>query len=275
MPIEKNNNLVAVGIGIILIILIAGITFFRPKSPAETVSTDSPPQSAVKNEAVQTPSFLLSSADLLDKINTGKNISIIDVRSADEFSQEHILDSQNIPLDSFNPSQFSLDKQKIYVVVDSGDNSGLSLAQDTLPQNGISSVFYLDGGFQDWKNNGNPTITAGDPTLFGDQAKVSYIKSNQLKDIISTGESLAIIDLRSAENFQKGHIEGAINIFLNDLEKKRAQIPRGKKIILCDKDGLWAFQGSVRLFDMGFSNAFCLSDGLDGWSNNKYPLTAK
>jgi len=56
------------------------------------------------------------------------------------------------------------------------------------------------------------------------------------------------------------------------LESERNKIPVGKKIILYDKDGLWAFQGAVRLFDMGFFNVFCLSDGLDSWQQKKYPL---
>ena len=272
MPIEKNNNLVAVGIGIALIILIAGITFIRPKNYAETTSSSPAPSSTAKNDTAPAPSFLISSADLLKKINSEKNLEIIDVRSADEFNLEHILDSRNIPLDTLDSASLSLDKQKTYIIIDSGDGSGLSLTQSTLPQNGISNAFYLDGGFQNWKDNNGPTISAGDPTLITDQAKVNYVKSDQLKTMLSNGENLTIIDLRSAENFQTGHLDGAINIFLDNLEKNRSQIPRGKKIILYDKDGLWAFQGSVRLFDMGFSNVYCLSDGLDGWIGHKYPL---
>ena len=274
MPIEKNKNIIAVGTGLLLIIIIALITFFRPeKASVPSAPTDQKDYS--QKETAAKPSLFLSSNELLNKINSEKGFVLIDVRPEDDFKIEHILDSQNIPLDAFEIKKISFDKQKTYVIIDSGDGAGVSLAQNILPQEGFERALYLDGGFQDWKNNDGPTVSAGDPSLFVDQSKVNYLKSEQFKKMATDGEPMTIIDLRSEENFQKGHIENSLNIFLDDLEKRRAQIPRDKKIVLYDKDGLWAFQGSVRLFDMGFSNVFCLSDGLDGWIANKYPITAK
>jgi rhodanese-related sulfurtransferase len=56
------------------------------------------------------------------------------------------------------------------------------------------------------------------------------------------------------------------------LEKRKKDIPIGKKIVLYDNDGLGAFKAGVRLFDMGFFNTFTLSDGLDAWKKKNYEL---
>jgi len=59
---------------------------------------------------------------------------------------------------------------------------------------------------------------------------------------------------------------------LDDLEKEKAKIPLGRKVVLYDNNGLWAFMGAVRLYDMGFFNILAMSDGLEGWKNNKFEL---
>jgi 3-mercaptopyruvate sulfurtransferase SseA len=43
-------------------------------------------------------------------------------------------------------------------------------------------------------------------------------------------------------------------------------------VVLYDNNGLWAFMGAVRLYDMGFFNILAMSDGLDGWKSNKFEL---
>lgn len=272
MKIEKNKNIVAAAVGFFLIIIIAAITFYRSQQPKDSKATDG----SVKNSASQNPAkqpYELTSTELADKIKSQPSLIVIDVRTPDEFQKEHILGSKNIPLENIESAIATLRKDGQYVIVDSGAASGLSLVTDFFPKNGFRSAFYLDGGFSDWKSQNEPTISFGDSQSFVDQSKVRYLKSNQLKDMLATEKNLTIIDLRSSEKFKEGHLPGAENIFIDDIENRRSQLPFGKKIILYDRDGLWAFQGAVRLFDMGFFNVFCLSDGLDGWQKNKYPLT--
>ena len=272
MRIEKNKNIAALLIGFLLIICISGITLFRQHSAPAVPLAGVPDQSAAANTQPKKSSEL-SSDDLEKKILAGQQFTIIDTRDTGNFQQEHILGSKNVPAASVPAELPALDKSKSYVIVDDGDGSGLTLVTDTFPQAGIKDAYYLDGGFPDWQSQNEPTISLGDPSSFTDQAKVKYIKSDDLNSLIAAGADLSVIDLRSAANFQTGHIPGATNIYIGDLEGRRKEIPVGKKIILYDKDGLWAFQGAVEMFDMGFFDTYCLSDGLDGWQQKKYPLT--
>jgi rhodanese-related sulfurtransferase len=271
MLIEKNKNIAALSIGFLLIALIAGITLFRQRSAPAPVTGD--PDQPTAADAQPKKSYELSSEDLEKKITAGQPPLIIDTRDAGAFQQEHILDAKNIPRDSVTAALPALDKSKSYVIVDDGTGNGLTLVTDTFPQAGIKAVYHLDGGFPDWKSRNEPTISAGNPESFSDQAKVKYIKSDELNSRIAAGDSLFIIDLRSGSNFQAGHIPGATNIYIGDLEGRRGVIPFGKKVVLYDKDGLWAFQGAVKMFDMGFFNTYCLADGFDSWQQKKFPVT--
>lgn len=264
---ENKQNAIALIVGFGLIILIAIFTIFKPfshtaKNNGQNNSSQLPRDSSSAKQ--------ISSEDLLKKIQTKEPADIIDVRSSGEFQKEHILDSQNIPADNFAANFENLDKNKKYVIIDDGsDDIGLALA-GIMAQKEFPDVYYLIGGFSAWRNNLNPMVSAGDPNSFADQSKVSYLASDQLKKIMQAENNLYILDVRKSGAYAQGHLKGAVNIFLDDLEKRRREIPPGKKIIIYDSDGFWAFQGAVRLFDMNILNVFALSDGFNAWTQKGF-----
>jgi rhodanese-related sulfurtransferase len=265
---ENKQSAFALLIGFGLIILIAIFTIFKPFSNIGNKNASNNALSLLKSSSVKQ----ITSEDLAKKIQARESLLVLDVRSVSEFQKEHILDSQNIPADAFANNIANLNEEKTYVIVDDGsENIGAALASN-LTQNKFENIFYLTGGFSDWKNKLHQTISAGDPNLFADQSKVGYLNSEQLKELMQTENNLYILDVRKSDTFAQGHIKGAANIFLEDLEKRRRDIPLGKKIILYDADGLWAFQGAVRLFDMNILNVSVLSDGFNGWTKNGYEI---
>ncbi len=271
---EKNENLKAVFVGFLLIIIVAAITFLKPyfnktklaeKITKEDVAARANIDSAKINK--------ITSEELVKKIQTDSEFIIIDIRDRNEYQEEHIIDSQNIPLNQFLSIFNNSDRNKSYVFVDEAANiATINSLADLLAEKKYKNICYLDGGFADWKNKFNSTISSGDPKSFVDQSKVSYIKSDDLKKILEQEKNLLLIDLRSNAEFNAGHLPGAINIFLDDLEKKKKEIPANKKIILYDNDGLWAFKGAARLFDLGIFNVLALSDGFDSWNKKGYEI---
>lgn len=266
---ENKQNATALIVGFGLIILIAVFTIFKPFSHTGNNKDQNNSSQLSQNSS---SAKQIESADLLKKIQAKEPVNIIDVRSNSEFQKEHILDSQNIPADNFINYSGNLDKNKSYVIVDNGsDNAGLVLAEN-LAQKEFGSVYYLTGGFSAWKNKLDPTVSAGDPNSFADQSKVNYLTSDQLKEIMQAESNLYILDVRKSDAYAQGHLKDAVNIFLDDLEKRRREIPLGKKIIIYDSDGLWAFQGAVRLFDMNILNVFALSDGYNTWTQKGFEI---
>jgi len=215
----------------------------------------------------------ITSEDLRKKLLTEKGVVVVDIRDEISYSQEHIPDSLNIPYPNIQQALASLDKTKTYVVVDDGSSlQAAYIAGGAFDINNFPNAFYLSGGFIAWKNKINMTVSVGDPTSFIDQSKVTYISSDDLKKVIETEGDILIIDVREKNQFDSGHIKNAINIFLDNLEKERNNIPRGKKIILYDENGYVAFQAGVRLYDFGFFNTLVLSDGLKTWKEKGYEI---
>lgn len=62
----------------------------------------------------------------------------------------------------------------------------------------------------------------------------------------------AIIDVRSKEEFKSGHINGAINIPLNEITLRRAEIVKLKKpVITCCRSGARSSMANKQLISAG------------------------
>ena len=267
---DKDNK--AVAIGFFLILGVFAITLGRhylPEKNKELSKESSLSQDTQKMLELRKTTYPV----LVSELKGGNNVEVWDLRDSEAFKREHIVDSRNINPENITEAIKQHDESKKYVLIDNFQDLSPALIAGIFSDDRYNNVYYLDGGFSKWKENFGPVITDGDPYSITDQAKVSYISSDDLKNLTDQGGAdLLIIDLRRPASYADSHIKGSVNIFLDDLEMKRNIIPMGKKIILCDNDGLWAFQGAVRMADMGIFNVFALSDGLDEWKQKGYDL---
>ncbi len=91
-------------------------------------------------------------------LNKGK-VTIVDVRSADEFKAGHLKQSKNIPLDQLGTRVAELDKSSpILVVCGVGTRAARGASQ--LRRSGFDNVYVLGGGFTEWQSQGLPTAKA-------------------------------------------------------------------------------------------------------------------
>jgi rhodanese-related sulfurtransferase len=85
---------------------------------------------------------------------------VIDLRSADAFSQGHIVNARNIPSDELDGKMANLEAIKskpIIAVCDAGATS--SKAVNTLRDAGFDSAYGLKGGMTGWSQAGLPVVT--------------------------------------------------------------------------------------------------------------------
>tara|TARA_Y100000310_G_scaffold310501_1_gene355816 strand:- start:270 stop:701 length:432 start_codon:yes stop_codon:yes gene_type:complete len=82
----------------------------------------------------------------------------------------------------------------------------------------------------------------------------NYIIPTQLKSDVITGKDHFLLDTRKPEDYAKGHIEGAVNIFWLDLLKNDnlKRLPKNKRINICCYVGHTASQVLVILSMLGF-----------------------
>ncbi len=265
---SKNHTFAVMAIGLSLLILVVLLTFLRPVINKKT---------AKKNEVAEIQNGPEKSApkispkELFQKLSASEPINVLDIRDEGEFKTEHIVNSKNVMSENVEKV---LEKEKFYVLIDEG-NSGIArnLAA-LLKENKAGNIYYLEGGFQEWKGQNFPTISEGNPNLITDQSKVSFMSPDDLKSAMEKeASSLMLIDVRNTDIFAYEHLKNAINIPLPDIEKRQDEVPSGKKIIVYDNSGNLSFQGAVRLFDMSIYNVYVLGGGMDAWKQKGYEIT--
>lgn len=100
----------------------------------------------------------LNVTDFASKISDS-TVTLVDVRTPDEFSSGHISGALNIDFESgsFEQDIQKLDKTKVYAVYcRSGNRSGQ--ATYMMAKDGFKEVFNLNGGVIDWINSGQSLV---------------------------------------------------------------------------------------------------------------------
>ena len=97
-------------------------------------------------------------ADAAAKLVQEKKVTVLDIRTSDEFGEGHIAGAQNIDFlqgAAFEAKVKELDKTKPYLVhCQSGGRSSRSLK--LFKKLGFESIYHLDGGLGDWQAAGKP-----------------------------------------------------------------------------------------------------------------------
>ncbi len=91
-----------------------------------------------------------------EKLKTNENPQLLDVRTPEEYSTEHIGDAKNVNWngDDFVTKAVTYDKSKpIFVYCKLGGRS--AQAADKLAELGFKEIYNLDGGIMKWKAQGN------------------------------------------------------------------------------------------------------------------------
>jgi rhodanese-related sulfurtransferase len=87
-----------------------------------------------------------------------KDSLVLDVRTAEEFSQGHILGARNIPFDELEGRLKEIDRYKDKpIVVSCGTGNRAGTAAGVLRKHGFTNVVNLSGGIAAWRQAGLPT----------------------------------------------------------------------------------------------------------------------
>ena len=95
--------------------------------------------------------------------------------------------------------------------------------------------------------------------------KVKVIQWRELDKL--SKDKIFLIDVRTAGEFEFAHIEGAINIPVDDLRSRLSEIPKNKKLILYCAVGLRGYLASRILHQHGYTDVYNLSGGYKTYSS--------
>ena len=88
-----------------------------------------------------------------------------------------------------------------------------------------------------------------------------------------TEPNIQLIDVRTPEEFNEGHIANAVNInFLaDDFEANVANLDKEKPVMVYCKSGGRSAKASARLKELGFKNITDLEGGISNWNSADKP----
>ena len=95
-------------------------------------------------------------------------------------------------------------------------------------------------------------------------------------NLINRDEAI-VVDIRDRKEFGEGRITGSVNIPLNSLKSRVAELNKfkDKQIIVADKMGQHSAMAVKQLNAEGFSNVVRLNGGVSDWKASNLPLVKK
>ncbi|WP_339732394.1 MBL fold metallo-hydrolase [uncultured Gimesia sp.] len=202
------------------------------------------------SESISASWHAYSLDEVLELLNSGAQV--IDVRDATEFAGAHLKGSVNIGLEGRYATWAGtmLDKQAPIVLI-AEEEEQIEEAIMRLGRIGFDHVQgYLKEGLNSLKDR---------PELVSQMKRISAQALNELK------EPTTIVDIRSPSEWDAGHIAGSLNIPLNHLPERLAEIPRDKTVIVHCQGGYRSAIAASLLEKQGFGNILDLVGGYKAW----------
>ncbi|MBX9687239.1 MAG: MBL fold metallo-hydrolase [Candidatus Obscuribacterales bacterium] len=187
---------------------------------------------------------------------------ILDTRSPGEFAGGHLKGSVNIGLGGNYASWAGtvLDHQKpLVIIANPGKEAESALRLGRIGYDNV--VGYLAGGA--------PAFLFR-PELVSQFERLSAI---DLRSELSSADAPNVLDVRTETEWQGKHIDGVINIPLNQLNRRLAEVPRNKRLIVHCLGGYRSMIAASILEANGFENLTDLAGGINAWLDESYPVT--
>lgn len=232
-------------------------------------------------------------ADFFAKLDAGETPFILSIRSADDYNKGHIKGAYLAAWGTDLAEKVAMlpKDQPVYVYCYTGQTAGQTVALLRMLgidayslQSGFNSGAMAVEGYEKYVETiSNELPDAGaafDPFLLGEVVKYFNGTADNASYKISLEDALAavqagnvtVVDIRKAEDFAAGHIEGAINIpFGKGMQEKFADLPAGKLIVAC-YTGQTAGQTTAVMRMLGY-DAVSMHLGMKlGWIEAGYPV---
>ena len=105
-------------------------------------------------------------------------------------------------------------------------------------------------------------------------ANIQQIEPQVLLKLTQNQQAPFILDVRSQEEFQQGHIKGAINIPYDQIANNSALLTdyKNKPIVVYCRSGRRASVAEHILLEKGFMQLVDLKGHINLWQQRKYPL---
>ena len=234
---------------------IASLTTDMPAAPdhfARCSATNSAGPALVRTLPTPVPITAESFAERARKTGT----VVLDVRPFDAFGGQHLPGAWNLDING-NFSTFAgwtlpVDGE-ILLVADS--ETTVQTATVWLRRVGLDMVTgYLEGSMLSWNLAGLPT------------EHVAQLSPQELNQLLTSGSGIVLVDVRSAQEFERINIRGANNIPAPDLRQRHLELPKDKSIVIICSTGMRSSLAASILQSKGFKDVKNVAGGMSGYA---------
>jgi rhodanese-related sulfurtransferase len=246
-------------------------------------------------------SRIVPATKAFEAIDAGADVLILDIRQADVYAEGHLKGAVNVPWgpELAKAIDWLPDDQPIYVNCYTGQTAGQATAVLNIAGFNVSSIKYgwnlgiaKTEGFESYvETAANAAPEASGVRIDADIKAAAMDYFNNLKsdpatpnNIVAASKAMdidgaVIVSIRQAEDYAKGHIEGAINIpWGENMQTSFDQLPMDKKVLVYCYSGQTAGQTVGVLRMMGY-DAASIKSGMgtsgtngSGWANEGFPV---
>ena len=183
---------------------------------------------------------------------------VVDVRSANQFAGAHLNGSINIGINGRFATWAGtvLNNDVSIIIIAEADRNEEAITR--LGRIGFHNVKgYLKGGMESLKNR---------PDLISQTQRISATTIGSLQG------KTTIIDIRTKNEWEAGHIEKSINIPLNHLNENIKELIESDNLIVYCQGGYRSIIAASLLEREGRFNVFDLAGGFQAWVASKRPV---
>lgn len=181
---------------------------------------------------------------------------ILDVRDAAEYAKGHLAGSINIGLGGQYATWAGtvLDRiTPIVIVAEPGREQEAALRLGRIGFDHVKG--YLQGGME---------ALTGRPDLVWPTERIT---APMLRQELASADPPLVLDIRNPREWATKHIDGSVNIPLNHLRERIAEIPRGRLIAVHCAGGYRSSIAASILHQYGITNLIEMAGGLAAWAD--------
>ncbi|WCK68899.1 rhodanese-like domain-containing protein [Agrobacterium tumefaciens] len=219
---------------------------------------------------------------LIEWLRDGKELAVLDIRSAGEVGYASPLFATNLPGESLDTEIYRFIPRPAVrtVLVDDGEGSA-ERAAERLAAKGWSDIHFLRGGIPAWNEGGLDALPTFDipgvpfAQKVRSEKKTPVVFARELKAWQEAGEDVVIIDTRTIAEYERAHVPGAIGVPGAELLLRFSDlVPSTDTRVVVSCAGLpRAILGAQTLIDAGVENDVSyLHDGTRGWTDDGFEL---
>ncbi len=200
-------------------------------------------------------------SDAFERMKSDDHVVFADLRPESEYNGACAIGAINVPYqeEGFSQAVKKVISQNRSIILISNNLIPVEKAAEMMTDSGYRVFGFLS--WNKWKEEQFPITSLSDITV------------QHLNEQFQQGEKTVLIDVRTPEEWEKGHIPNARNIPLLELEKHlHAFKPDQEIVTICGIGGGRSAAAYSILKRHGFQNAKLLKGGLQVWKNENLPV---